>query len=67
MDTERKIKTCSKSELANSYGVHTRTLMRWIKRKEKLYNKLIEGGYQSRQTLFEPKQIELIFEFIGTP
>jgi len=58
-------KVISKSELAQKYGVHISTLMRWINGNEELMNKLSKIGYKKHRNLFNSKEISLIIEYLG--
>ncbi len=61
------IKTYSKTELADLYKVNKRTLANWIARNEKLQTEIKQIGYKKTQRSYSPKQVELIFKYIGTP
>jgi len=58
-------KAMSKSELADRYGVHITTLMRWIVGNTQLMQKLNEVGYQKHRNLFSAKELSLIMEYLG--
>ncbi len=66
-DVKPKIKFYLKSELADMYGVNRRTILNWLHRSAVLKKKLKEFGYNTNSHLLTPKQVELIFEFIGEP
>lgn len=74
-ETEEEIKTksYSKSELAHLYNPTMcyisamRTLRLWISRNEKLKKALSDNGYILSQHSFTPKQVELIFIYLGKP
>ncbi len=57
----------NKSRLAQLYGVSTKTFVSWLRRNEPLYDHLLFLQYVETDKVFTPKQIELIFEFIGPP
>ncbi len=67
MGNEALRKPISKSELANLYGVSRRTLSRWIKQNQALYDNLIFTGYKASQKLFTIEQVKLIFFYLGEP
>ncbi len=65
---------CSKSEMAQAYFPNTvnmdtarRNLSRWIKMNPKLMAELEESGYRERQKLFTPKQVGIIYKYLGEP
>ena len=58
-------KTMSKSELAQKYGIHIATLMRWINGNDKLMEKLNEIGFRKHRNLLSAKELSLIFEYLG--
>ena len=39
----------------------------WIKKNEKLKQELIEAGFQNRQKIYTPKQVQIIIEHLGEP
>lgn len=53
-------KVLTKGELANLYGVHTKTLMKWLKEIPDFKNR-VNGR------IFTPKQVEKIFNHLGNP
>jgi len=55
----------SKSELAQKYGIHTETLRRWIINNKDLLNKLNAIGYNKYKNLLNPKELEIIREYLG--
>ena len=40
---------------------------RWIDRNESLKNELTETGYMEGQRVFTPRQVELVFRYLGEP
>lgn len=42
-------------------------LMRWIRRNTKLSQALALAGYRCRDKYFSPRQVELIYEYLGEP
>lgn len=44
-----------------------RKLSNWIKRDFTLHNQLVAVGYFSRQKIFTPKQLQVLYEFLGEP
>ena len=58
-------KAISKSELAQKYGVHISTLMRWINGNDQLLEKLKKIGYKKHRNLFNSREILLIMEYLG--
>jgi len=57
----------SKSEVADMYEISVRTLNSWINEIPELTRTLDKYGYYKNQKIFTPKQVEIIFKFIGTP
>lgn len=58
----------NKTGLANKYGWRLNFLTRKINTTKGLLEKLKkEASYQPYQRLFTPKQIEIIYEFLGNP
>lgn len=63
----------TKNELAHmympnsSYETRMRTFRRWIKRNTALYQALKEVGYNDYCKVFTPKQVTLIFSYLGEP
>jgi len=58
---EYPIRTMSKSELAEAYGITRATFMKWLKPfKDRI-------GYHDKGHYFTPKQVSIIFELIGNP
>jgi len=58
---EVRLKSYSKSELKEMYGISAKTLSAWIKPfKEEL-------NIKSNQRLYTPKQIKIIFDKLGNP
>lgn len=70
---EIEIKSYTKGELAHMYNPTmcyvsaVRTLRKWIERNEKLREALSDTGYIPSQHTFTPKQVELIFTYLGRP
>ena len=67
-----KIRTYSTKELAMMYfdnepSSSTRQLKSWIERNKELKIKLIANGYSNRQRIWTPKQVELLFHYLGEP
>lgn len=68
-----EIKFYTKSELGLLYfptSVPTtacKHIMSWIKNCTPLYLKLCEQGYQTKQKYMTPRQVELIFNYLGEP
>ena len=72
--TEFPIRTFSKKELAVLYfpsttSPHTAVnhLMSWIRNCEPLWILLQDSGYQKTSKYFTPKQVGMIFEYLGEP
>lgn len=67
------VKAYSKKELAQLYNPHLcyqsamRTFRQWLKLNSELSARLAETGYSPLQHMFTPKQVELIFKYLGTP
>lgn len=74
-ETEKTIlvKAYTKAELAHmynpemSYSSAMRSLRAWIEQNKLLTGKLKTTGYKSSQHTFTPKQVELIFTYLGIP
>lgn len=70
---EIEIKTYSKGELALLYMPNVlqptarRTMMGWIQKNAPLIAELYEAGYRDRAVLLTPKQVEIIFKYLGPP
>lgn len=68
-----KTQTLYTKELAALYFANstpkaaTTHLKRWIDRNESLKNELAETGYKEGQRVFTPRQVELIFRYLGEP
>lgn len=45
----------------------TRQLKSWIERNKELKGKLSENGYNAGQRLWTPKQVGLLFHYLGEP
>jgi len=62
-----------KGELASLYmpdvsvPVARNYLCSWIKHNRKLNEELVEAGYTPRAKLLTPKQIHIIYKYIGEP
>ncbi len=39
----------------------------WIKKNEILKQALVEAGFQNRQKIYTPKQVQIIIEYLGAP
>jgi len=72
--TSVPVSGCSKSEMAQAYFPNTanpdtarRNLSRWIKMNPKLCAELKENGYRERQKLLTPKQVAIIYFYLGEP
>ena len=64
----------TKSELGKLYFPQTisdktarRHLMAWIKRCQPLWSELLRLGYQKHSQYLPPRQVDLIFEYLGEP
>lgn len=60
MDIQEKTIAQSKNELATAYNVSLKTLNSWI---EPLQDKI--GEYRGKS--FTPKQVKIIYDFLGRP
>jgi len=58
------VKNYTKSELAQCYGIHPTTLIRWMK---PIICTLEEIGYTKTAKYLTSKQVEVIIEHLGTP
>lgn len=63
----------SKGQLAQLYapdlkpGSAVNRLMKWISMQPELMERLRQCGYERRLRVFTVRQVELIFEYLGTP
>jgi hypothetical protein len=57
---EQKILAQSKNQLADAYNVSLKTFVSWI---EPLKNKI--GEYRGKT--YTPKQVKVIYDFLGNP
>ncbi len=64
MQNEFQIKTLSKAELADAYGISRKTLIKWI---HPIILKLENCGYQKTQKHFTYKQVKIIVKLLGNP
>ena len=70
---EWPVRPYSKSELARAYAPEIgersalNRLSRWLRGNVLLYQALLDTGYRCAQQIFNSKQVELIFEYIGRP
>lgn len=73
MQTDINIRAYTKKELALRYfpDSNPRTavnhLMAWIYRCSQLWEQLEATGYLKSSKAFTPRQVRLIFEFLGEP
>lgn len=58
------VKTYSKEQLSTMYGIHTKTLRKWLESHDE---GLKELGYQTRSKLVFPRIVRYIFEHFGYP
>ena len=42
-------------------------LVRWLKYNKRLWTELTETGYYSGQRLLTPRQVSLVFQYLGEP
>jgi hypothetical protein len=61
------IKSYSKSQVARMMGISTDTLRKYLMLNKELFNSLTQFGYNPYQKTLTPRQIELIFCFLGRP
>ncbi|EJX08437.1 hypothetical protein EVA_03455 [gut metagenome] len=72
-DEEWEVHPYSKRELAMAYAPEisptsaVNRLKLWIHHHRALYEALQQSGYQDRQRLFNSRQVELIFQYLGKP
>ena len=59
-------KSMSKQQLAEAYGVHQKTLNKWIMRAN-IVPELITIEVYNRIKVFTPAQVKVIFDKIGEP
>lgn len=70
---EWEVHPYSKRELAMAYAPEisptsaVNRLKLWIHHHTELYEALLKSGYQDRQRLFNSRQVELIFHYLGKP
>lgn len=62
-DQKVKIKSYNKRELIALYGCTYQTLKNWIVKKGKLFDE----EYYNKTSLFNPKEVESIFNHLGLP
>lgn len=73
MDVRPRIRVYGRQELAQEYNprvnpeVAWRRLKGWIALNKQLSQALQEAGYNPEKRLFTPKQVALIFEYLGEP
>jgi len=67
------VRSYTKSELAHLYNPQltlknaTQVLRRWILHNTELYEALIRAGYQDRNRILTPRQVEIIIQILGEP
>ena len=67
------VRSYTKSELAPLYSRQltlknaTQVVRRWILHNSELYAELIHLGYQDRNRIFTPRQVQLITDYLGEP
>lgn len=67
------VRSYTKSELAHLYNPQltlknaTQVLRRWILHNSELYAELIHLGYQDRNRIFTPRQVQVITDYLGQP
>lgn len=72
-DEKFAIRSYSKAELAHlynptmTYECAMRTLRRWINRVPGLRDELDRSGYEQRQHVLSPRQVEIIVNYLGEP
>ncbi len=54
-------------KIARLYGVNVDTLKAWINENGQLLDELYEINYEYRIRKLTPKQLELIFKYLGDP
>lgn len=70
---EYKVRTYGRIELAQAYNpnlhpqVAWRKLKEWIVVNKELTLALQKSGYDAKHRSFTPKQVQLIFEYLGEP
>lgn len=77
MKTEEKktraVRSYSKKELALAYapelttGGAVKRLGVWMRYNPQLWQELQKRGYRTRQKLFTPQQVDVIFQYLGEP
>jgi hypothetical protein len=73
LDDELEICPMTKQQLALLYSADltphsaVNRLMRWIGQCEPLLKALDETGYKKYNRIFSPKQVALIFQYLGEP
>lgn len=73
MQNEPEIRYYTKQEIALLYfpesspEVANAHLRRWIQKRTPLYRKLLEVGYRKSDKGFFPRQVAIIFDFLGEP
>ena len=62
------IKELSQMYFPNSTAKSAGTqLMRWLKYNQQLWNELADAGYTRGQRLLTPRQVGLVFRYLGDP
>ena len=67
------IRAYTKQELAKMYAPRLtkksagKRLSQWIKLCRPLWEELIKTGYNPLQRILNPRQVELIFQYLGEP
>lgn len=57
----------AKVRIAEKYNVTPMTLKNWINRNSNLLIALKNAGYNKYQKNFTPKQVEILYEYLGEP
>lgn len=72
-DYEYEIHACPKWELAQDYSPElsrhsaTNRLAKWLRHNPKLWEELLDTGYQPKQKIFTSKQVAIIIHYLGEP
>lgn len=70
---ENILRTYSKTQLASLYLPHIkpasarRTFTRWIEKNKDMKQELVDAGYTKTVMLLTPRQVRIIFKYLGAP
>ncbi|MBR1596837.1 MAG: DUF4248 domain-containing protein [Phocaeicola sp.] len=73
IDDKFTIRSYTKAELAHlynptmTYECAMRTFRRWLNRVPTLREELVRSGYEQKQHVLSPRQVEIIVNHLGEP